>query len=72
MTQSYIIGEAKTDDSEKKRKSNAAAIGVLLGVLAGAAIHQTLFPIGIAGFALLGAAGGAIVRFAVLPLISKD
>lgn len=70
MTQSYIIGEAKTDDSEKKRKSNAAAIGALLGVLAGAALHQTVLPLGVAGLALLGAAGGVIARFAILPLLS--
>ena len=71
MAQNYTIGAAKTDDSEKKRKSNAAAIGVLLGVLAGAAIHQTGFRLGIVELALLGAAGGAIVRFGVLPLLSK-
>tara|TARA_R110002072_G_scaffold30352_1_gene94834 strand:+ start:1945 stop:2163 length:219 start_codon:yes stop_codon:yes gene_type:complete len=72
MAQSYIVGEAKTDDSEKKRKSNAAAIGVLLGVLVGAGIHKTLFPLGIAELAILGVVGGVVVRFALLPVFSKN
>lgn len=72
MTQSYVIGEEKRDDTASKHKSNAAAIGVLLGVLAGAGIHQLAFPLGIAGFAILGALGGVIVRFGAYPLVSKD
>ena len=72
MTQNYVIGEAKEDTSESKRKSNSIAVGVLLGVVAGAGIHSTIHHLGILEFAILGALGGCVVRFALLPLLSKS
>ncbi len=55
----------------KNRKANAAALGVLTGVALGGVIHSTIANLGLAQFALLGAAGGAVVRFLVYPLFVK-
>ena len=63
----YKAGLAKA----KRGKANAAALGVLAGVLFGGAIHSTAIELGLAQFALSGAAGGAVARFLVYPFFAR-
>lgn len=67
-----LIGEEKTNETRERSERNAAAVGVLLGALAGAGIHASVFPLGGAGVLLLGALGGLVLRYGLYPLFARD